>query len=305
MIRSTKKLSREYLCEFLADYDYPEEARVEVLANLERLLADDGATERINALLESFRDKSFDFVSTLASAKEAFEMAGVGEYEGNFIYIAHLASGARDVYRLDGHTDEIWFDIFRDLKYKINECHTVHGVWGNFVPTWYRHFTSAKIFSFGRLQFEETLYSHSATEVDGVTLEEGTPVLSVHIPTTGTPLDRASFTDAYRRAAEFFRQRYFGGGKVIFVCRSWLLYPRHKELLRPGSNIVDFASDYTIVESGNNGDYSGHWRVFDCKIDPERIQDLPEDNSMRRAYKGMMQRGEPTGWGNGVIVWKD
>ena len=99
MIRSTKKLSREYLCEFLADYDYPEEARVEVLANLERLLADDGATERINALLESFRDKSFDYVSTLASAKEAFEIAGVGEYEGNFIYIAHLASGARDVYR--------------------------------------------------------------------------------------------------------------------------------------------------------------------------------------------------------------
>ena len=301
MIPSTKRLSEEYLRAFLDAYEYPEEAKLALCRDLGTLMASPEVKDKLDELIASYTDVSYDYPGALAQAKELFSLAGVGEYEGSFIFVAHLASTMKDIYLKNGISYDIWFDTLRDLKYKALECILIKKVWGTFVANWYVHFTECKIVAFGRLQFEEKLFGRVAT-VKGIEMNENTPILSVHIPTTGTPLDRESFSKSYAKAVEFFKDRYFHGEPVKFFCASWLLFPRHKEMLKPNSNILDFASDYELVSRGENADYNGAWRIFDCQIDPDNLSSLPEDNTMRRAYKALMLRGEKTGSGTGVYI---
>ena len=90
---------------------------------------------------------------------------------------------------------------------------------------------------------------------------------------------------------------------VVFVCKSWLLFPKNKEFLRPTSNLALFMSDFTIVEIGYYEDYSWRWRLFDTK--ESNIEKLPQNTSLQRMYIQLMKRGELTGWGYGVFVYRD
>ena len=302
MIRSTKELSCEYLREFLEEYEYPGEAIESLLSDLKTLMSSDEARVGINALLLEYRDESYDYLGSLSKAKGFFKIAGVGEYQGSFIFVAHLASTMRELYAAQGIGYDIWFDTLMDLKYKAFECILIHKVWGTFVAFWYKCFTEVRIVALGRLQFEKKLLGMVGT-VKGIELREDTPVLSVHIPTTGTPLDRESFTKSYAMAIEFFKDSYFHGEPVKFYCGSWLLFPRLKEMLKPTSNVVAFGSDYELIAERENEDYKGTWRVFDCLITEDTdISSLPEDNSMRRGYKKLMLAGEKTGIGVGVYI---
>ena len=229
MIRSTKELSVEYLTEFLDAYEYGEDAKCAIINDLKALIACKSAKEKINAVLEAYTDESFPFVEYLDDVKPYFAEAGVGEYEGNLIFIAHLASTMRKLYAKHGVDDDIWFDTMRDLKYKAYECILIHKVWGTFVPTWYRHFFAVRIFAFGRLQFEEKAFGRCAT-VKGIEMNESTPVLSVHIPTTGTPLSRESFSESYKRALKFFK--VFNSSKRwpnIGRCPGGSSFPMHQQ----------------------------------------------------------------------------
>ena len=301
MIRSTKVLSVDFLTEFLDAYEYCEDAKASFTKDLKALIACDSAREKINEELGSYVDKDFDFVASLEAVKPCFSEAGVGEYQGSFIFVAHLSSTMRELFAKYGIDDAIWFDTMRDLWYKANECILIHKVWGTFVATWYRHFFAIRLVAFGRLQFEEKPFGRVAT-IKGVVMDENTPVLSVHIPTTGTPLDRASFSESYNRAIKFFKDRYFGGEYAKFICSSWLLSPQHKEMLKPDSNILDFASDFELIHVSYNEDYKGAWRIFDRSIDMNDLASLPEDNSLRRGYKKLMLEGKKTASGFGVYI---
>ena len=166
---------------------------------------------------------------------------------------------------------------------------------------WFWGFFRLERFALGRLQFEIVRFGGDY-ETDGVSLTPDSLVINVHIPRTGTRLDRESVLESYRLAAEFYRAIL--GDKIVFVCSSWLLFPKNRELLSPTSNLLAFMNDFDIYTSGEYLNYGEVWRLFDKAYDGD-VTHLPADTSLRRAYIDLISRGEKTGWGKGVFVYRD
>ena len=104
-------------------------------------------------------------------------------------------------------------------------------------------------------------------------------------------------------AARALYMEAFPGEDIAFVCNSWLLFPRHLEMLSERSNIRRFISDYEIISSGEYASYGEVWRLFDVMYNGN-ADDLPADTSLRRAYVDLIRRGERTGWGRGIFIPK-
>ena len=120
-------------------------------------------------------------------------------------------------------------------------------------------------------------------------------VINVHIPRTGTPMDKESCDKSYAMAREFFKNAT--GNDYVFVCHSWLLFPQNKEILPSHTNVYRFMSEYDIVDWGYN-EGNDLWRLFDTQeMNPDR---LPTNGSLRRAYVEHLKNGKRVGWGYGV-----
>ena len=300
MIRSTKKLSVEYFTEFMDAFGYAEEAKEQLTASLKSLIACDDTRVGIDEILEEYRDESFNYNDALKRARNLFPKADVGDYPGCFIFIAHLASTLRELYKEKGIPDSIWFDSMCDLKYKAKECILVKKHWGTFVSSWYSVFFNMSTFALGRLQFQKRLFDAEFT-LDGVELKPDTPALYVHIPRTETPLAPDEVHKSYAMAKEFFKDSYFKGAPCVICCSSWLLFPEHENILKPESNIRRFMSDFTRVRSGETADYTFTWRLFDTEYNGNP-DELPADSSLRRAYIERMKQGLPLGSALGVFI---
>ena len=139
-------------------------------------------------------------------------------------------------------------------------------------------------------------------EKNGLILPAGSRVIKVHIPRTGGRLDAENRKRSYAMAAKFFAERY-SLDPVVFYCSSWLLFPKHEEIMKEGSNLLAFIRDYDVFEAGEYADYKEIWRLFDMDYTEDHSK-LPADTSLRREYIKMMERGEKTGWGKGIYLYK-
>ena len=118
-----------------------------------------------------------------------------------------------------------------------------HGVAGVRPPTWLTLHVTGALYQLGRLQFERAAVgprSSAALRAAGIPLEEGDPVLAVHIPGFYGPLTPAAVADSFARAREFFPRHFPGERYDIAVCRSWLLDGQLADYLPAESNIVAF-----------------------------------------------------------------
>ncbi len=198
--------------------------------------------------------------------------------------------------------EEIFWETFSDLRFKALECKEVQGVWGNFVADWYAIFFVGNIVKLGRLEFETSAYSREEpVTAGGITLGQGDRVFSIHIPSSGEPFDRETRLAAYRKAYDFFREE-LGGGPLVCVCHSWLLYPPYREILSPGSNIVDFMGDFDILGQDEDREFGDSWRLFGADYQ-KPYEQLPEGTSMQRAFKKYLLEGGVPGCGRGVLVF--
>ena len=284
-------------------YDYPAAAR-EVLFNaFDAIMAIPETAAKMQSFWDTYAAEfNCDIQAMRAEMKEVSKQANVHEYTGDLLFFICLARYMKAHYEKQGLDLTLMHDSLYDLKYKLDECHEVYGIWGTFVASWYDRFFKLSRFAFGRLQFETTRFNAEYCK-NGLCLNPDSTVINVHIPRTGTKLSYESVKDAYRRAAAFFKE-YFPDGPVVFNCHSWLFFPRNKEVLNEKSNLYAFMKDYDIFQSGEYEDYSQAWRLFDCLYegDPER---MPQDSSLRRAYVDWMRKGEKIGWGWGVYAFEE
>ena len=291
---------REYLTSFMKECEYSEEATSALLDAYGLLSAQCG--EELCALISEYEASyEIDYVAAIEKMKQLSEAAGIHEYTGALVLFLCYTRRMREYYREAGLSEELFRATVLDLKYKLEECRLVYGVIGTFVARWFPGFFKLSRFTLGRLQFE-IIKLGAEFEGYGLKLTADSPVINVHIPRTGTRLDRDSQLDAYARAAEFYKD-VFGEGPVVFACNSWLLFPRHKDMLKEGSNLKLFIDDYTLYDAGEYSDYKEIWRLFD-KPYSEDLSTLPADSSLRRSYLELMRRGERTGWGKGLFRYK-
>lgn len=290
---------REYLKGIMLECEYPDEAVEYLLSSFDKLW-EKCPDELIRLIAEYEESHDIDYTSAMDKMRELSALAEVNCYTGDLLLFLCYTRALRRYYRQEGIADSIFLDTVLDLRYKLDECKCVHGVYGSFVAKWFVGFFKLERFALGRLQFEIVTLGNDY-ELDGVLLKAETRALNVHIPRTGTRLDHTDVLESYRLARDFYRNRL--GDKILFTCSSWLLFPRHRKMLPADSNIIRFMNDYTIVSSGEYRDYSETWRLFDVAYDGN-VDNLPKDSLLRRAYVELIRRGEPIGWGKGIFLFK-
>ena len=291
---------REYLEGFMAECDYPNEAITELLSAFDKIVSVSG--DRLYSLLADY-DNSYniDYTEAINCIREIAGGADVHRYTAELLLFICYTRSLRRYYLEAGISEDIYRDTVLDLRYKLDECKCVYGIYGSFVAYWFAGFFRLERFALGRLQFELIPLGIEYNRGEMI-LSSDSKVINVHIPRTGTRLDRESTLRSYRLAANFFRPQL--SGEIIFVCNSWLLFPRHLDMLSDGANLRHFISDYELIGSGEYKDYSEVWRLFDTMYDgtPDH---LPFDTSLRRAYVELIKRGERTGWGRGIFAYKE
>ena len=293
----------EYVLSFMNELGFDKEAVASLSADIEKIYANEEAKALFAGAVDDYeRDIHSNYTELREAAKRAGEIVGVHAYSAELLLFICFSKHLRELYRLRGISDRIWFDSMSDLKWKLWECKAVKGIWGSFVAGWFPGFFNLTRFALGRLQFEIVAFD-GEYEKNGRSLKKGDKVINVHIPRTLTPLDKESRDDAYAQAAEFFRDMT-DGAPIAFVCSSWLLYPEAEKILPAHSNIRGFMADYDMIRSKVNGEgeYGDMWRLFDMDFTGD-LNDYPEDSSLRRAYKKFLLDGNRTGSGYGVFFY--
>lgn len=205
------------------------------------------------------------------------------------LYI-RMAVEVYETFQEKGIADQIYFDTFSDFRIWNEECQKKYGICGLTECEWLSLPLELKIFRLGRLQFEP-ICLEKAVETEKYTLPEGTKVLNVHIPEDGR-LDAEACLDSFAKAEKFFGETF-----EAFVCESWLVSPKLKELLNEDSNIIKFMElfeNYGIVYPFRQAEQ----RVFG-EIS-EQKEDYPERTSLQRALKKYVLDGKEPGMGQGV-----
>lgn len=293
---------RAYISDFCKLISFPKEACVAFEQAYDKIEANNSTRQAFAELLQSYEDDMLcEFQGMLIKMTELSTEAGVHEYTGHMLLMICLSKTLKKYYQLVGVDEKIWYTSMCDIKYKLDECKCVFDIWGSFVASWYEGFFRMTRFGFVKLQCELCKFEKDY-EKDGIVLTPESMVINVHIPRTGTKLDRESLQQSYKEASDFFKDK-LGERPHAFVCSSWLLFPRNLEVLDPSSNLYNFISGYDILNSENFLNYGDVWRLFDVKYEGD-VEKLPQDTSLRRAYADWIRKGEKTGWGFGVQIYQ-
>ena len=130
--------------------------------------------------------------------------------------------------------------------------------------------------------------------------EEWTPVfvsgghaLSVHIPGGGS-ITPELVADSYVRAKEIFTRCYPEYNFSCMLLNCWMLSPTLKEILAPTSNILSFASGYTVFPIQNDAKdaFLYVFKISGKEIPEIDLASLPEKNSLQRGVKQKSLEGK-------------
>lgn len=291
---------KEYLSYFMDRFDYPKEAVSSLLHDYERLISLDMNRKTFMDLLSDYEEgKLVKFPDTC----ELFKDHTISDFAIDELLLICMTKHLKKIYQDRGYSINMWDDACLDLKYKLIECHDVKGIWGSFVADWEMGFLNLTLFGFGRLQFEIVPFELETYTSDQVNLKKGDPVISVHIPQTGTSLLISDCYAAYEKALEFFAAMY-PQNQLAFVVKSWILYPPFIELYSEGSNLLRFASDYKILtEEKDQSMDDNMWRIFASEWSGN-IDDYKGDTSLRRKFKQYLKEGGFPGQGYGIFFCK-
>lgn len=290
----------KYIQNFCQEFQYPKEATDTIITSYTNLSNTSDAYSIFHNYTDLYnKDQLDDFKDVFNALDKAAEYANINKYTLHLIFYICLSKHTRELYEKKDIPYEIYYDSMSDLKWKLIECHQMHGVWGNFVADWEVDFFRLKRFALGRLQFETIEYNGTYSK-NGYEVKNGDIVLNMHIPSMG-PLHQDDCFDSYQKAFQFYKD-YFVSKPTTFVCYSWLLYPKHKEFLPEGSNILKFMDNFDIISSEIDESKSDLWRLFYKEWD-KNPKDLPSNSSLLLAYKNWLMQGNPVGSGHGIFFF--
>lgn len=287
--------------DFCKKYDFPEES-LKYLSNCYDILQDNNVAyqlfKRMVARYES--DIEFDISQSLSDIHDLSPITGIHKYTLELLYFIALTPHLKIIYQERDLPEDIYDDSVLDLKWKAFECKDVYGVWGMFVGWWTIQFFRLKRFGIGRFDYNLVELPYDAY-IDGKNIKKGEIYISVHIPSSG-PLIYEECKSSYKKAAVFFSERY-GIKTIIFGCRSWLLSPNNRKILPQNSRILKFSSDYTIIETTKCPDNPDLWRIFGIMNMPEKVDDLPQDNSFRKMFANWIKNGGTIDTAFGLFIY--
>lgn len=141
----------------------------------------------------------------------------------------------------------------------------------------------------------ERVVELSLSEYDRV-FQPGDFVPGMHIPGGGAMTVEAAY-DSWRRALEFF-PKYLGRTPKGIVCRSWIFNPSFEREL-PDSNLAKLMREIYLFPERTSG-RDGAFFIFG-RSDGDFSQ-YPRDNSVRRAFHRIVEKGETLKMGGMFIL---
>lgn len=224
--------------------------------------------------------------------------SGIARETADMVLLLAAIKPLSDRYAAAGLEEALLWETMEDLRYKLEECRAVRGVWGTFVAAWLRGYYLLKRFKLGRMQYETVPLK--LKQYHG--FQQGDPIVNCHIPSSG-PLTMEAVMDSLKRAYGFFEQNR-KDGLMLVTCVSWLLYPPHARQVYPdGSNMQKFYDLFHVVGSQEDKSNTDFWRVFHRDYAPENMKHVPLDTSLRRRLYSFLRQGNSMGFGFGVLLF--
>lgn len=285
---------------FLEEFDYPQEARQELLATYDRVSECPELNAVFDRYIREYAEKDNIIWNIAADEITACaEAYGLPNLTVHLLFYICQTPHAKKLYEERGLSMQIYHDTFMDFKYKLFECHDRRGIWGNQeIKHWNGRFFELTRFALGRLQFETREFMGGTDYVkDGRRVRPGDLVINIHIP-SGGPMTQEAVEASFAQAHEFYKH-LFPDGETIFTCRSWLLYPPHREFLPEGSNILKFMDLFDIFSSREDKLFRDWWRIF-YKEYENNLDEMPANTRLQRAYIEMVKHGYCQGSGYGI-----
>lgn len=259
-------------------------------------------SNQVVATINAFTDGQTDLPSACEQMRPLAAALSIPWRTSDFIVVACASHALLNDYLQSDFSETLfWNTMGGDLRCKLKESHAIHGEWGLNYANWYTPFFKKDLFRLGRLEYERCLspMKEPITVGNHIIRPEDT-VYSIHIPSTGEPLDRKSRMESYRLAYDFFAEER-RGEPLYACCLSWLLFPANREIFPLHLNTVDFMNDFKIVDSQPN-EFRDLWRVFGVPFNGD-LSVLPRDNTMRRAFGTWLDQGGIPGYGVGYFVF--
>lgn len=292
-------MNLEFYREMMERTGFPQEAKEFLTAAAETV--ESHAQEEFDSAVEFFADQDFSTEQTQPLIDEIAEKSALSPYTVWLLLLMEAAHPQLVTLRELHEDEQHYWDTYVDFRCKALECKEIHGVWGTFVAFWYPIFFTGDLVKLGRLEFETIKYSGEQTEVCGVSIAPGDFVANIHIPSSGEPFTKEARLDSYRKAYDYFAEQR-NGRPLVCVCHSWLLNPEYAKILPETSNVADFQRDFATIAYEPEDEFEDAWRLFGHEHD-KPTADLPEDTTMRRAFKQFFLNGGKPGCGRGILVF--
>lgn len=296
---------KKYLEQFLKDFEYKDSDAQFLLSEYDKIAGNWSSNDQFNKIIAEYEKSiKIDYYNdVLVKAQNAGNNVGVHPYTSGLLIFMCLSKHLKKLYLEKGISEEIYHNSMLDLRYKLEECKLVKNIIGSFVAWWFPGFFDMTRFALGRLQFELSTYNGEDYEKNGKKVTKGDIVIGVHIPRSETPITKEATDDAYAQAAKFFADQ-IPNKQIVFVCHSWLLYKATLEVFPKHANTYRFIHEFDVTWETHDkeGEYNDAWRLFDMDY-TGKVEDYPENSSMRRAYKQYLLDGGKTGEGFGIIMY--
>ncbi len=201
-------------------------------------------------------------------------------------------------YRLKGIDDTVFYSTMSCFSRFVREHRESYGVYGFDRSFWTYRQIAMRLFRLGTLEYEMVDYrGPDIRRVDVTLLTQGTPVLSVHIPSDAR-LGGANCHESYRQANAFFQKHYPEFAYPVFYTNTWLLSPSLQHLLPADSKILNFQKDFRIIGTDAENDAYRSWVFKNPSLKPA---DYPENTSLQRQIKAFVLAGGKIGVAAGII----
>lgn len=280
----------------------PEDAKNAIIKAEEKIIANEKANKLYDACYRAYWGRKQNFDKFSDKIKVIAEEIGENAYTVNLVLLINCTKPLLAEYKKQGISEDIYWNSLLDLKAKALECMENFGVWGTFVEGWFRSFYTLERFGIGRFQFDLSDFGEEFYDNNGVFIKDSDFALGLHIPSHLGPLTYEVRMDTYKKAFDFFKDR-FDGKHIIICCSSWLLYPDNLNIIPANSNAADFILDFEPLDITKTYDFGDCWRIFGQGKSCLKPAELQRDTTMQRAFAEWFDQGKKAGKAYSIIIF--
>ena len=283
-------------------HDYPAEAREAIIKVEEKILADEKANKIYESMYKDYWLKKKNFGEFSEKSKALSELIDEPLYTIYLVLLLNCTKPLKAAYKKNGYPEEIYWRSILDLKVKMLECKENYDIWGTFVEGWFMGFFELRRFGIGRFQFDLSDFGEEFYEENGISIKDSEFCLGLHIPSHIGPLTYETRMETYKKAYEFFKDK-FGGKPMVVCCNSWLLYPDNLNILPEKSNASDFILDFQPLDIKQTYDFGDCWRIFNVGTSCLRPAELPRNTSMQKVFAEWFDQGKKAGSAYSILIF--